>query len=164
MRINILKREAVSAVIFTAAMLAAPTGIASAAPADEEGRFAHGQKGLVSFFIENKEALGLGEDQMNRLKSIRAEFRKTSARIGADIQTAQEAFHDEMQKDEIKMPAIEAASKRIEALESERRIEFAKAIGEGKKVLTKDQLTKAKELRQKSMRPAPSGKKSPHDS
>ncbi|MBI3610221.1 MAG: periplasmic heavy metal sensor [Nitrospirae bacterium] len=126
-------------------------GYGRTAFADEEREYGHGQRGIVSFFIEHKEELGLTPDQVSRLKAVREGFRKTAARIGADLETAYEQFHDLMQEDEIKLAAVEAASKKIESLESERRIEFAKAIAEGKKALSKDQLKKAKELRQKSM-------------
>ena len=119
-----------------------------------DGReYGHGQRGIISFFIEHKEELGLTNDQVTRLKAIREGFRKTAARIGADLETTYEQFHDLVQEDEIKLAEVETASKRIEALEAERRIEFAKAIADGKKVLSKDQLKKAKELRQKSVKP-----------
>ncbi|MBI3811245.1 MAG: hypothetical protein HY283_03435 [Nitrospirae bacterium] len=121
------------------------------AVADEDREYGHGQRGIVSFFIEHKDDLGLSADQVNRLKTVREGFRKTAARIDADRETAFEQFHDLMQEDEIKLAEVETASKKIEALENERRIEFAKAIAEGKKVLSKDQLKKAKELRQKGM-------------
>jgi hypothetical protein len=121
--------------------------------ADEEREYGHGQRGLVSFFIEHKDDLGLSADQVSRLKAVREGFRKTSARIDADLETAFEQFHDLMQEDEIKLTEVETASKKIESLENERRIEFAKAIAEGKKVLSKDQLKKAKALRQRTMEP-----------
>jgi Spy/CpxP family protein refolding chaperone len=119
--------------------------------ADEEREYGHGQRGIVSFFIEHKEELGLSADQVSRLKAIREGFRKTAARLDADLETAYEQFHDLMQEDEIKPAEVETASRQIASLENERRIEFAKAIAEGRKVLSKDQLKKAKELRQKAM-------------
>ncbi|MBI3994962.1 MAG: hypothetical protein HY349_03175 [Nitrospirae bacterium] len=119
--------------------------------ADEDRGYGHGQRGIVSFFIEHKEELGLSPDQVSRLKSVREGFRKTAARLDADLQTAQEQFHDLVQEDEIKLAEVETASKKIESLENERRMEFTKAIAEGKKALSKDQLKKAKELRQKAM-------------
>jgi len=126
-------------------------GRGRSAVADEDREYGHGQRGIVSFFIEHKDDLGLSADQVRRLKAVREGFRKTAARIDADLQTAYEQFHDLMQEDEIKPAEVEAASKQIASLENERRIEFAKAIAEGKKVLSKDQLKKAKELRQKAM-------------
>lgn len=126
-------------------------GHGRSAVADEEREYGHGQRGIVSFFIEHKDDLGLSADQVSRLKAVREGFRKTAARIDADLETAFEQFHDLFQEDEIKLGEIETASKKIESLENERRIEFARAIAEGKKVLSKDQLKKAKELRQKKM-------------
>jgi uncharacterized protein YwqG len=119
--------------------------------ADEEREYGHGQRGIVSFYIEHKDDLGLSADQVSRLKTVREGFRKTAARIDVDLETVFEQFHDLMQEDEIKLTEVETASKKIESLENERRIEFAKAIAEGKKVLSKDQLKKAKDLWQKSM-------------
>jgi Spy/CpxP family protein refolding chaperone len=119
--------------------------------ADEGREYGHGQRGIVSYFIEHKDDLGLSADQVSRLKAVREGFRKTAARIDADLETAFEQFHDLVQEDEIKPAEVETASKKIESLENERRIEFAKAIAEGKKVLSKDQLRKAKDLRQKKM-------------
>lgn len=119
--------------------------------ADEDREYGHGQRGIVSFYIEHKEDLGLSADQVNRLKAVREGFRKIAARIDIDLETAFEQFHDLIQEDEMKLAEVETASKKIESLENERRIEFAKAIAEGKKALSKDQLKKAKDLRQKSM-------------
>ncbi len=126
-------------------------GRGQSAFADEGREYGHGQRGIVSFFIEHKDDLGLSADQVSRLKAVREGFRKTAGRIDADLETAFEQFHDLVQEDEIKLAEVETASKKIESLENERRIEFAKAIAEGKKALSKDQLRKAKDLRQKKM-------------
>ena len=106
-----------------------------------------GQQGLVTFFIENREELGLSEDQVVKLKAARNTYRKASARIRADIMEAEEGLSDLMRLDEMSMEAIETASKRIEALEHDLRVAFAQAIFEGKQTLTERQLKKAKELR-----------------
>ena len=107
-----------------------------------------GQQGLVTFFIENREELELTEEQVAKLKAVRNGFRKASARINANLEEVEEQLNDLMQADEIKIAEVEATSKRIEALEHELRVEFAKAISEGKRTLTPRQLKMAKELRQ----------------
>ena len=122
-------------------------------PAHENQKFSHGSRGIVSSFIQNRGKLGLADDQVSRLKTIRQKFRKTSALIRADLETAYEQFHDEMQNDDINLTQVEGISKQIETLESKQRIEFARAISNGKKVLSKVQLNKAKALRKKSMKP-----------
>lgn len=107
-----------------------------------------GQQGLVTFLIENREKLELSDEQMAKLKAIRNDHRKVSARINADLREAEERFSDLMQPDEMSLQEIEATSKRIEVLEHELRVEFAKAISEGKRTLTPRQLKMARELRQ----------------
>ncbi len=107
-----------------------------------------GQQGLVTFFIENREELELSDEQVAKLKAVRNGFRKASARINANLEEVEEQLNDLMQADEIKIAEVEATSKRIEALEHELRVEFAKAISEGKRTLTPRQLKMAKELRQ----------------
>jgi Spy/CpxP family protein refolding chaperone len=109
-----------------------------------------GQQGLVTFFIENREELGLSKEQTAKLKAVRNTYRKESSRIRADLQEAEEQFSDLMQPDEMNLKEIEAASRRIEAMEHALRVAFAKAIAEGKQILTPRQLKKAEELRDRS--------------
>jgi Spy/CpxP family protein refolding chaperone len=107
-----------------------------------------GQQGLVTFFIENREELELSDEQVAKLKAIRNEHRKVSARINADLQEVEERLSDLMQADEMNLQEIEAASKRIETLEHESRLVFAKAISDGKRVLTPAQRKIARWLRE----------------
>jgi Spy/CpxP family protein refolding chaperone len=109
-----------------------------------------GQQGLVTFFIENREELGLSKEQTAKLKAVRNMYRKESARIRADLQEAEELFGDMMLLDEMNLKEIEAVSQRIEALEHALRVAFARAIAEGKQILTPRQLKSAKELRDRS--------------
>lgn len=141
------------------ALAALPNGtrLAMASPVRHDPRDFHipplggglgSQQGLVTFFIENREELGLSDEQVAKLKAVRNGFRRASARINADLEGVEEEFDDLMRADEIQIEKVEAASKRIEALEHELRVEFAKAISEGKRTLTPRQLKMAKELRQ----------------
>ena len=109
-----------------------------------------GQQGLVTFFIRSREALELSDKQVTKLKAVRNEYRKTSAPLRANLQEAEEQLGDFMRLDEMDMKAIEAASRRIEALEHDLRVAFAKAIAKSKRTLTSRQLEKAKELRNRS--------------
>ena len=109
-----------------------------------------GQQGLVTFFIENQGELGLSKEQTAKLKAVRNTYRKESARIRADLQEAEEQFSDLMLPDEMNLKEIEAASQRIEVLEHELRVAFARAIAEGKQILTPRQHKRAKELRDRS--------------
>lgn len=103
-------------------------------------------RGIVTFFITHREELDLSDSQVAQLKSIREQFRKISARLNADIETAHEELSDILKEDEIKVAEAEEKIKKLCTLEGELRIEFSRAIAEGKKVLTKEQLKKAKEL------------------
>jgi Spy/CpxP family protein refolding chaperone len=103
--------------------------------------------GLVTFSIENREVLGLSDEQVSKLKTVRNTFRKTSARIRAERMEAEEQFEDQMQMDSISVGEIEAISRRIETLEHELRMAYATAIADGKKTLTPGQLKKLRELR-----------------
>ena len=109
-----------------------------------------GQQGLVTFFIDNREDIGLSAEQVAKLKAARNTYRKESARIRADLQEAEEQLGDLMQPDEMDLKEIEAASQRIGTLEHKLRVAFARAIAEGKQTLTPRQHKRAKELRDQS--------------
>lgn len=106
-------------------------------------------RGLVTSAIENRESLGLTDEQVSKLKAIRNAFRKASARFRADLMEAEEQFQDQMGMDSIAIGEIERISKRIEGLEHELRMAYAKAISDGKSTLTPDQLDNLRELRKK---------------
>jgi Spy/CpxP family protein refolding chaperone len=108
-----------------------------------------GPHGTVSFYIQNAEAIGLSDDQVAKLKTIRQGFRAASARLNVEMETAEEQYHDLLQADTVNFSEAEAKAKLLGSLEQQMRTEFARAIAEGKKVLTADQMKRAKELRKK---------------
>ena len=113
------------------------------------GGYSGGPQGLVTFSINHQEELGLSDGQVSKLKAIRNTFRKTSARVRAEIQEAEERFDDQMRLDSMNLGEIGATSKRMGGLDHELRIAFATAISDGKNTLSAKQLKKLKELRKR---------------
>jgi Spy/CpxP family protein refolding chaperone len=100
----------------------------------------------ITLMLQHGRELGLSADQERKLRDLRTEYAKESARKGAEIQVAEIDLGALLEQDRWDMPKIEAAAKQAAGLQADLRVARLKAIALGRALLTPDQLQKLKEL------------------
>lgn len=115
------------------------------------GMMGHGfasERPLISLMLQNKEALKLAPEQVQKLETLRLNFRKVTIKRSADLQVAELELAELRRKDPVDLAKVEAQVKRIETLRAEQRLSRIKAIEEGKALLTPEQRRKLETLAQ----------------
>lgn len=105
------------------------------------------QRGLVSFFIEHQGELGLVGEQVAALESIRETFGTETASLNEELRRAYQELSERMREDQIDVAAAGENIEQIATLRAQWGKRFVEAIAGGKRVLTSEQLQKARELR-----------------
>lgn len=94
------------------------------------------------FFLDRVEELGLSEEQVAKLKAIRAACRKDNIRTAAELKIARLEL-DDLLGGEWSLPAAEKLVRHIQKLEGDMKVRHLQAVDAARKVLTAEQLEKA---------------------
>lgn len=94
------------------------------------------------FFLCCKEELGLTEDQVAKLKSIKLELKKEEIQRHAKIELAEIELNELLSAEEVDLTKVKAKIKEIESLRADGRFKEIQARVNAKKVLTPEQLKK----------------------
>ena len=116
------------------------------------GMMGHGdaaERPLISLMLENREELKLTPEQVQRLETLRSDFRKGSIKRSADLRVAELELEELRKKEPVDLAKVEAQVKRIETLRTEQRLSRIKAIEEGKALLTPEQRKRIETLGQR---------------
>jgi len=106
------------------------------------------KKGLHLYF-KNREALGLTDDQLEKLHSIKVNFKKSYIMDEAKLKVAKLELEELLDADSASMKGIEKKVNDIAALKEKLLLAKVKTRVEAKKVLTEEQRKKAKDLMHK---------------
>ncbi len=100
------------------------------------------ERPLISIMLQNQEELKLAPEQVQKLETLRLDFRKGAIKRSADLQVAELELAELRRKEPVDLAKVEAQVKRIETLRAEQRLSRIKAIEEGKALLTPEQRKK----------------------
>jgi len=101
---------------------------------------------LIAMMLQNREKLGLSDDQVKKLEQLRTDFQKESIRRDADLRVAEMDLTGLLDAQPVDMVKVEAKVREIERLRADSRIARIRVIEKGKEQLTADQRKKLQEL------------------
>ena len=104
-----------------------------------------GHSALDAYFA-HKEHLGLSDEQVNSLKSMRAAYKKEAAKTNVKITELQNTLDELYAADELDYEAIEKEVAEMDKVQSKLRAAYFKALDKADKVLTGEQREKILEL------------------
>lgn len=116
------------------------------------GMMGHGdaaERPLISLMLQHREALDLSPEQVQKLETLRSDFRKGAIKRSADLQVAELELEELQRKEPVDLAKVEAQLKRVEALRTEKRLSRIKTIEEGKALLSPEQRKKLDTLGQR---------------
>ena len=144
-----MKRSIAVAAIVAGILLLGAWGLSSGHGGSHKGQGygPWGQRGLVSFFIEHQGELGLAGEQVAALESIREAFGAETAPLNEELRRAYQELGGLMREDQIDVVAAGEKMEQIATLRAQWGKRFVEAIAGGKRVLTSEQLQKAREIR-----------------
>ncbi|MEE9230383.1 MAG: periplasmic heavy metal sensor [Acidobacteriota bacterium] len=106
------------------------------------------ERPIISLMLQNKEALKLAPEQVQKLETLRLNFRKAAIKRSADLQVAELELDQLRRQQSVDLAKVEAQVKRIETLRAEQRLSRIRTIEEGKALLTAEQRERLKTLGQ----------------
>jgi Spy/CpxP family protein refolding chaperone len=101
---------------------------------------------LISIMLDHKVEIGLNQEQEKRLRDLRTEFSKESARRTADIRVAEIELDSLLEQERWDLSKIEPKVKQIAALQGDLRLARIKTLEAGRAVLTREQLERLKQV------------------
>ena len=104
------------------------------------------ERPLISIMLQNRDKLGLSNDQVRKLEQLRTDFQKESIRREADLRVAEMDLDGLFEAQPVDMAKVEAKVREIERLRADIRLARIRAIEKGKEQLTADQRKKLQEM------------------
>lgn len=92
------------------------------------------------FFLDRIVELGLGDDQVAKLRAIRSACRQDNIRTGAEARIVRLELDDLLALDDWSVAAVEKLIRQQQKLEGDMQVRHLQAVAEARKVLTKEQL------------------------
>ena len=114
---------------------------------DRDMMHSHFMKKGLHFYFKNKEALGLTDDQLEKLHDIKIDFKKRYIMDKAKLKVAKLELEELLDSDSVNMKSVEKKVKEIAGLKEKLLLAKVKTRVDAKKILTKEQRKKAKRLR-----------------
>jgi hypothetical protein len=107
------------------------------------------QKELIGYYLTHREELGLSPDQIEKLKTIRENYRKAASPEKADLKVAYDGLADLLHEDRVNLDKADQRIDEIGKGAAEVGRKYVRAVAEAKKVLKPEQLNKARLLLEK---------------
>lgn len=101
---------------------------------------------LITKVLKMKDELKLNDDQLNKLKSIRADFVRNAMKLKADITIAKLDMMDAFSMKDPDFNQLRTATKNIMNMKTEKKMALIDAFEKSSKVLTPDQKTKFRDM------------------
>ncbi len=118
------------------------------------GKGDYGKKGYGGhpFDIERfKEKLKLSDEQYEKMKGVRSNYRKDMIKRKADLKIAEIELWELIDSEDLNIGKIEKKLKQVEGFKTEMMLSRIKTLGETKKVLSKEQYEKFRKMGFRSM-------------
>ncbi len=103
------------------------------------------KKGL-HFYFSNREALGLTDDQLEKLHDIKVNFKKSFIMDKAKLEVAKIELEEQLDGDQVDMKAVKKKAKEISGLKETLLLAKVRTRVDAKKILNEEQRKKAKKL------------------
>jgi Spy/CpxP family protein refolding chaperone len=103
------------------------------------------------FILANASDLGLSDDQMDKIMALKYGFKKSVIKNDADIESLVLDIKEELRKAEVDVAAVNTLIDKKYAAKAQRAKEIVSSCVSLKKVLTKEQMGKLKDLWQGGM-------------
>lgn len=118
-------------------------GLLLPANAQMTGQRPHEPRGMMPegpYSMESmKDKLNLTDEQMNKLKALRSDYRKETIKKKALIQVAQMEFWEMLEQKDISFPALEKKTRELETLRADLMVFRIKGLQKAKEFLTAEQ-------------------------
>jgi Spy/CpxP family protein refolding chaperone len=101
---------------------------------------------IITIMLDNKAEIGLSPEQEKKLRDLRTEFSKESARRAADIRVAEIELDALLEQEKWDLSKIEPKVRQIATLQGDLRLARIKTLEAGRAVLTPAQLEKLKQV------------------
>ena len=98
------------------------------------------------FFLENKDEMGLSEEQVTKIKTIKMDAKKSAIHMGADMQIFEMDLKSKLDESNMDVEGIDAMIDESMAGMSKSAKGSVQAYADLKAILTDDQMAKAKEI------------------
>lgn len=103
------------------------------------------------FFLSNAADLGLTDEQIEKIKTLKYSTKKILIKNKADIEILALDIEEGLRKDEIDVSAVNSLIDKKFTLKAQTAKELVEAFANLKKILTKDQIKKMKDIWSKGM-------------
>jgi Spy/CpxP family protein refolding chaperone len=115
---------------------------------------ATGERPWISIMLNHRDDLGLSDEQVGKLFSLRDGFEKEARAKSAEIQKAEEELGQLLAQDPVDLTKAEAKIKAVEAMRTTLRLGRLKTVEGGKALLTPEQRKKLGTLGEQARRGA----------
>lgn len=114
----------------------------------------HGGKGCHARHnvLRHQEEIGLKEEQVSKIKSLKTEKKKRAIRLQADIDVAEIELRELLHIEGVSMESVESKVREIEAKSADIRIDRYRTRIEVMSILTPEQRKQVKKIFRKSMK------------
>ena len=103
-------------------------------------------------FVHHAEKLGLSEEQVEDLKAIKSDQKKVTIKKKAEVKIAHVELEELLDQEPVNFDRVKSKISQISEMKKEMRLAHLTSIQKAHKVLTADQLEKAKTLKKTSCR------------
>ncbi len=100
------------------------------------------ERPLISEILSQDQQLGLSQDQVQRLQSLRSSFEKQAIKLQADIRSAEIDLSDLLAVNPPDMAKVEAQVNKIASLQAQMRLARIRTLQDGRAVLSPEQWQK----------------------
>lgn len=110
----------------------------------DRGRAA--KRPVITLMLHHRQQLGLGDEQVAKLRELRSVFEKEAIRARADLRIAEVDLDDLLDQDQVDLAQAESLVRRQEGVRSSLRLARIKAVEQAKAVLTAEQRQRLRRL------------------
>jgi Spy/CpxP family protein refolding chaperone len=96
--------------------------------------------------LMHREALGLSDQQADKIRDIQTEFRKQQIRLGSEVQLAEIDLEQAMKAEKVDMPGVERLVREMNRVQGDLRLAGIRAKVSAQNVLTPDQRKMAESM------------------
>ncbi len=113
------------------------------------GRMREDHHGGHMFFLVMQDDLGLSDEQISTLRTLKSKTEKQMIRTTADLDILQIELHDLLREDKVNVKTVDSKIEKIGKLRTEVHKVHVHAKLDAQKILTAEQLKKVRELKGK---------------
>lgn len=105
----------------------------------------------AGFILENAQEMGLSDDQVMKVKTLKMNVEKTKIKNDAELKLLVLDIKAALEKDEIDKNGLNSLIDKKYAIKAQEAKDFVGAYADLKKMITKDQMNKLKDIHSKEM-------------